>query len=100
LALPLGAGSKTHSKGIKAMNKFKYGGLAKEAGFIETAPGVFTADQDSVRVLVDEVQRLTLLNIITSLATVHDVIAAGNKKVIDDSAEKSMFDYKKWGGVQ
>jgi len=81
------------------MNKFKYGGLAKEAGFIETVPGMFSADYNSVQTLVDEVQRLTLLNIITSLATVHDVIAAGNKKVIDDS-EKSMFDYKKWGGVQ
>jgi hypothetical protein len=82
------------------MNKFKYSGLAKEAGFKEIAPGMFSADSTSVEALVDEAQRLTLLNIITSLATVHDVIAAGNKKVIDDSAEKNMFDYKKWGGVQ
>ena len=82
------------------MSKFKYRSLAKEAGFIETAPGVFSADYSCIETLVDEVQRLTHLNIITSLATVHDVIAAGNKKVIDDSSDKTMFDYKKWGGVQ
>lgn len=82
------------------MSKFKYRGLAKEAGFVETVPGVFSADYSAIETLVDEVQRLTLLNIITSLATVHDVIAAGNKKVIDNSVEKNMFDYKKWGGMQ
>lgn len=81
------------------MSKFKYRGLAKEAGFIETAPGVFSADYTCVESLVDEVQRLTILNIITSLATVHDIMASGNKKVIDET-ERSMFDYKKWGGMQ
>jgi hypothetical protein len=82
------------------MNKFKYGGLAKEAGFTEIAPGMFSADAASIETLVDEVQRLTILNIITSLATVHDIMATSGKKVIDDSAEKNMFDYKKWGGMQ
>lgn len=81
------------------MSKFKYRGLAKEAGFIETVPGMFSADYSCIEALVDEVQRLTILNIITSLATVHDVMASVNKKVIDDS-DKTMFDYKKWGGMQ
>lgn len=82
------------------MSKFKYGNLVKEFEVEESSPGVFVIKKENLEALIDEVQRMTLLNIITSLATVHDVIAAGNKKVIDDSSEKSMFDYKKWGGVQ
>lgn len=82
------------------MSKFKYKGLAKEFEIQEISPDVFSISKDNLEGLIDEVQRMTLLNIITSLATVHDIIAAGNKKVIDDSAEKNMFDYKKWGGIQ
>ena len=59
MAISLGAGSQTHTEGVEVMSKFKYRGLAKEAGFIETAPGVFSADYSCVETLVLSAQRKT-----------------------------------------
>jgi hypothetical protein len=56
--------------------------LVAHCGFEKLSDDLWSASGDHIEELIDSVQRLTILNIISSLAVVHDAIAGDGQKVV------------------